>query len=224
MLKALSLATLSCFACLSLVHADYSSTLTPTPQAKNDNSAATPHKNEKNNDNEHLVIKNKLFSLNINLGHKKKHHEPVDTGTAFEVPSKTWHWVDLSANQPLPPRAVVGGYERGAPLFICHAEYNNGMHPGKVVGSNCNISWGGREIPMARYQVLVSQTPPHWLNANGNIPPVAIKGGHENGQPLFICQADYAGGVHPGKLVGNVCDIGYGGSEISLPNYRLLSF
>ncbi len=223
MLKPLSLATIGLMACMSLAHADYSSSLSPAPKANGYHSDATPE--TKNQDKDHLVIKNKLFSLNINLPHKKKHHEPVNNGTAFEAaPSKTWRWVDVAANQPIPPRAVVGGYERGAPLFICHAEYLNGMHPGKIVGGNCNISYNGSEMPMTRYQVLVSQTPPHWLNSNGNIPPIAIRGGHENGQPLIICQADYAGGVHPGKLIGNNCDIGYGGREISLPNYRLLVF
>jgi len=55
----------------------------------------------------------------------------------------------------VPPGAIAGGGENGRPLFICRAAHEGGLHPGKVVGRNCNFGWGGREILSERYEVLV---------------------------------------------------------------------
>lgn len=175
------------------------------------------------NDKDRLLIKNNLFSIAINL-HDKKKPKPLPVAPAAVVaqPQNPWHWIDANPAQPIPRFAVVGGIEHGSPLYICHANYNKGVHPGKIVAGNCNISWGGKEISVPQYQILVSKASVVWVPFRpGNFPPNAVKGGHENGQPLFICQANF-NGVHPGKLVGNNCDIGYGGQEIRLPNYRLL--
>jgi len=50
---------------------------------------------------------------------------------------------------------VAGGYEPGRRLDICRAQYRGGLHPGKVVDGRCNIGWGGREVVLDRYEVLV---------------------------------------------------------------------
>jgi len=56
--------------------------------------------------------------------------------------------------------AVQGGYNDmsegfgGYPLFICRVSYQNGVHPGKLWKGNCNIGWGGKEIPFDKYEVL----------------------------------------------------------------------
>lgn len=132
-------------------------------------------------------------------------------------------WFSTSSSNYLPSNAVIGGNEDGHPLYVCRGYYNGGKHPGKIVGNMCNITYGGAEIPLNRYQVLRSFTPYHWVWAvNGNVPPHAVIGGYENGQPLYICQADYATGTHPGKLVGANCNIGYGGQEIPMSNYRVM--
>jgi len=49
---------------------------------------------------------------------------------------------------------VAGGFERGHPLFICKANYNNINYVGKLVNTNCNIAVGAREIKVPEYQVL----------------------------------------------------------------------
>jgi hypothetical protein len=132
-------------------------------------------------------------------------------------------WVNVAPGFGIPRRAVVGGSENGQPLFICHANYNGGVHPGKVVKGNCNISWGGNEIPMRNYQVLVSNSNLSWVSGSfGGIPANAVVGGFENGAPLYICQVRYNGGVHPGKIVSGNCNIGWGGREVSLPVYNVL--
>ncbi|MBD2450000.1 DUF3421 domain-containing protein [Nostoc sp. FACHB-152] len=64
-------------------------------------------------------------------------------------------WVSESYGS-VPSDAILAGYENdGSPLYICRAFYNEGLHPGKVVGENCNIGWGGQEISLPYYEVLV---------------------------------------------------------------------
>ncbi len=66
-------------------------------------------------------------------------------------------WVDSSYGG-VPPGAFSGGYEPGqSELYVCRVGYLGGVHPGKIVGTNCNITYGGRELPFNRYQVLVSR-------------------------------------------------------------------
>ena len=65
-------------------------------------------------------------------------------------------WVSGS-NGYLPPNAFQGGHEAdGKPLFVCRAQYNGGLHIGKIRADwrDCNIPWGGREILVRSYQVL----------------------------------------------------------------------
>jgi hypothetical protein len=73
---------------------------------------------------------------------------------------------------------------------------------------------------MERYQMLYARG--HWgrwdrRNFNG-----ALIAGHENnGEPLFLCRTDHNGAMHPGKVVNGRCNIGYGGNEISQPDFEL---
>jgi hypothetical protein len=76
----------------------------------------------------------------------------VLTGNASAV-----HWVGAS-NGAIPAGAVAGGSEPGRTLYICRARYNNGLHPGKVVAQNCNIGWGGKEILVRSYEVMVASS------------------------------------------------------------------
>ena len=154
-----------------------------------------------------------------------------DNGPAEDntyVPNRPHHrgrpqWIEMMRGEPLPEGAVVGGGEAEGALIVCRANYRGGVHPGKLVGDSCNISWGGREVVMSRYEVLVSYAPLNWVPASyGQIPAGAIRGGYEDGRPLFICQARYNGGMHPGKIIGDNCNIGWGGAEISIPEYNVL--
>lgn len=65
----------------------------------------------------------------------------------------------------------------------------------------------------------------HWEPAaDGRIPPRAWAVGYEDdGAPLYLCQARYAGSVTPGKIRSdfNGCHISYNGREISQPRYRV---
>lgn len=132
-------------------------------------------------------------------------------------------WVPMQANYPVPMNAVIGGGEGERTLYVCHARFHGGVHPGKLVDGRCNISWGGNEISLPNSEVLVSRTPINWISArNGRIPMNAFVGGGENGRPLYICQGNYNGGTHIGKVVNNNCNFGWGGREITVPFYRVL--
>ncbi len=123
----------------------------------------------------------------------------------------------------IPSNALVGGQEPGRSLYVCHAPHNGGVHPGKVVAGNCNIGWGGKEVVLPNFEVLTVNGNPRWVPAsNGSVPQGAFAAGHENGAPLYLCRTGHAGGVHPGKVVGNNCNIGYGGAEILHSNYEVL--
>ncbi len=140
-------------------------------------------------------------------------------------------WVP-AANGMVPPNPIIGGYEPGRSLSVCRARYNQGIHPGKVVGQNCNFGYGGREVLAAQYDVLLgnpallTQSPQlvRWIAAQGGqVPPGAFFGAYEPGRPILpICQAPYQGGVHPGKVVAGNCNFGYGGREVLSPQYAVL--
>ena len=137
-----------------------------------------------------------------------------------------------AANGAVPPNAIIGGNEPGRTLPVCRAIYNKGVHPGKVVGKNCNFGYGGKELLAAQYDVLVgnpallNKTPQlvRWIAAQGGqVPPGAFFGAYEPGRPILpICQAPYKGGVHVGKVVAGNCNFGYGGLEVLSPQYAVL--
>jgi len=134
-----------------------------------------------------------------------------------------FQWIAASGGS-VPSGAVVGGREaNGQPLYVCRGSYRGGVHVGKIVGASCNIGWGGSEVPVASYEVLVGGAG-RWLAASGgSLVPGAFVGGTEaNGQPLFVCRASYQGGVHVGKVVGATCNFGWGGREIGAPAYEVL--
>ena len=135
------------------------------------------------------------------------------------------NWVFTTYDRPLPEDAVLGGVEANndEDLFICRADYRGGIHPGKIVAGNCNIAWGGREISMSEYETLVSPFPLRWVaSRNGYIPARAVEGGYEHNKPLYICQAQFNHGIHPGKVIGHECNISWNGREIAVSRFNVL--
>ncbi|MCH7973158.1 MAG: DUF3421 domain-containing protein [Bacteroidetes bacterium] len=65
-------------------------------------------------------------------------------------------WVEASDGY-IPRHAVVGGDEDGDKLYIARAYYRGGTHPGKIKRGwdGCNIGYGGKEIMIRDYEVLV---------------------------------------------------------------------
>lgn len=168
--------------------------------------------------------KHDRFSISLNIPGTDTvvtYREPKQHGKHHNVQP---YWVPMQSGQDLPVNTVIGGGQfPNTTLYVCRANYRGGVHPGKYFSGNCNISWGGREMVMTNFEVLVSPTPLAWVgSSNGGIPHHALPGGTEHHQTLYICQADYQNGTHTGKIIGRNCNFGWGGREISVPNYNVL--
>jgi hypothetical protein len=61
-----------------------------------------------------------------------------------------------------------------------------------------------------------------WVRFEGKLPQNAVIGGLETNRALAVCRAVYQGGTHPGKVVGETCNIGYGGAEKSIQDFEVL--
>jgi hypothetical protein len=145
-----------------------------------------------------------------------------------------WWWADAS-NGEIPPNALAIGQEpppSAAKLYACHARLaNGGVHAGKVAPElgACQIAYGGGEVRVARYQVLVVGQGFTWSpgSESGGMPGGAVVAGHDDppqSQPLFVCRASYNGGLYPGKTRSDwgTCDIGWGGGEHRVRPYEVL--
>lgn len=149
------------------------------------------------------------------------------TFTNFTFAQLEWKKYDGT----VPDNAVIGGRENGGDLAVCRALYKEANHAGKVIGSNCNIGWGGEEIELPDFEVLVNNgaTTLSWVTMNGVVPPDVVMAGEQDGKRILVGQADRAedGSVHPGKIIGEngyfICNYGYGGQEIVVEKgYRIL--
>ena len=137
-----------------------------------------------------------------------------------------YQWVPAS-NGTVPVGAAAHGREaNGEALFVCRARLEGGLHPGKVRGEfgAANIPYGGQEVKVNPYEVLMDEGA--WAPASGGqVPTGAVSWGYEaNGEALFVCRAQYAGGVHPGKVRGEfgAANIPYGGQEVKVNPYEVL--
>lgn len=146
-------------------------------------------------------------------------------------------WVP-ARNGERPNNAVEIGRERhgendGEMLYVCRARHEGGVHPGKLIGSTCNIGYGGVEIEKSEYEVAV-YSGGSWRAGNRE---GALVGGFENNDVLYVCRVEFTRdlvrkslpslrtgnyGMHGGKLLPNgLCNVGYGGQEISSSEYEL---
>lgn len=135
-------------------------------------------------------------------------------------------WVAYEGD--LPSNVVIGGVETHRSLAVCRCDYNGAMHPGKVVGKACNIGWGGKEIIVEKFEILVNKgvTELHWTKTNGPLPKNAVQAGSEKGMALYVGRAHHQNGTHPGKVFSagksNICNIGWGGKEITSNSFEVL--
>lgn len=76
---------------------------------------------------------------------------------AFEVLTNTGINIGWIAGPAVPGNAVIGGQEPGRQLPVCRTAFTNGIHPGKVVEGRCNIGYGGQEVALPSYEILVTR-------------------------------------------------------------------
>ena len=132
-------------------------------------------------------------------------------------------WI-FASHGDVPSGSLVSGQEaNGEKLYACRANYNGGVHPGKVRSAfgACNIGLGGKEISITQYETYVI-----WQKASdGEVPSSAIVVGSEsNGEKLYLCRGDYDGGVHSGKIRSafGACNLSWGGKEVKVNPYEVL--
>ncbi len=100
-------------------------------------------------------------------------------------------WVPAQ-NGLLPPGAFVAAREGEKLLPVCHAPVQGGVVPGKVVGNACKVAFGGKEVAVPQYEVLVAS------RLAANIPTQALSAAATNPQN----SAPAARGVTVGGIGG----------------------
>ncbi|WP_298623414.1 DUF3421 domain-containing protein [uncultured Legionella sp.] len=127
---------------------------------------------------------------------------------------------------PLTDAIRTGIDTNGAILYLCQAKLFNSVQPGKTWAGydRCNVPYGGKEYVVDQFTIPNQHRLGrfNWVrDARG-----AIQIGRDtNGNPLFVCQADFHGGIQPGKTWPgyNHCNISYAGREIITDNYKVMS-
>lgn len=129
-----------------------------------------------------------------------------------------------------PENSVSGGSENGTDLVVCRGSYNGATHPGKLIAGKCNIGWGGNEIELPSFEVLVNTgVQLTWSTYAGILPKGAVEAGNENDRVLYVGQFTRPdGSTHPGKVFGvngkYQFNYGYGGKEIVVTaGFRILT-
>jgi hypothetical protein len=159
-----------------------------------------------------------------------RHDFPIPTPAAAPIiPKYLVKWQNAK-NGEIPRDATAVGAICNNPVYVCHAKYLEGVHPGQLVKNGCLISYGGKAMVLSKYQVLTTRKQIAWQEAdqleayfyhnNENIP---IPGGYEgeDQHPLFICRAMFDD-IHIGKVVDNNCNISVNGAEVIRKAYKVL--
>ncbi len=151
-------------------------------------------------------------------------------GTAAAKPhsaSAQPEWVKFEGE--LPENAIIGGIETNRALAVCRCNYKGGIHSGKVVDKACNIGYGGLEVGVTDFEVLINRglVELDWVKTDGSsLPDNAIETGGENNLAIYAGRVFHENGTHPGKVFKSgdnyICNIGYGGKEITFTTFEVL--
>ena len=162
--------------------------------------------------------------------------------SATTIAQTQFAWTPVDSNQvdttigKVPSGAFKGGYNgpiepvKDDSLYVCRGNYKNSVHPGKLWKSWCHIGWGGKEVLLDKYDVMITKVGKmqlEWVASNSS-PLTAVQGGYNDasegygGYPLMICRGPYKKGVHLGKLWKRNCNIGWGAKEVILTDYQVL--
>ncbi|CAE6412600.1 unnamed protein product [Rhizoctonia solani] len=144
-------------------------------------------------------------------------------------------WVLTQGNR-IPQGAFVAGQESdGTPLYFGRTFFEGGIHPGKVSPNfqkGFIFGYDGDEHEVDQYEILIANPGAvRWAEARGtcdaqSLGGTPVEGGREQSGPLYLVQAPYKDGTHPGKTGGHLrgADITYGGKEKIVDTYRVLVY
>ena len=137
----------------------------------------------------------------------------------------------------VPKNAIEAGFENGKKMPACRVSHKGGTHPGKVVAGMCHIGYGGEELYMKDFEILVhdGDSEIKWVKPNREtLPDYAFLAGQEDrNHKLYVGLVDYtdpATGKNLGRHVGKVHQVngdlminfGYGGKEIEVKDNFLV--
>lgn len=123
----------------------------------------------------------------------------------------------------LPEGAVRAGFVPEADLYVCRGKYRDGVHPGKLFNGRCNVGWGGHEVSLENFEVLVERGLANWVPEAAEPPQGVFAAGRGPAGELNVCRVYYRDGVHIGELRQGRCFIGWGGTALGAAPYELLA-
>jgi hypothetical protein len=106
------------------------------------------------------VPQNAYPRFNGNSGYSSSGSIPQRGFGPYQPNAGRYDWVNAIQGDLVPRHAFVGGRQPAPPftLFVCRAQYRNGMHPGKLIDGRCNIGWGGREVERSISSFSITRT------------------------------------------------------------------
>ncbi|CAO1428123.1 unnamed protein product [Diamesa hyperborea] len=145
------------------------------------------------------------------------------------VAQKRLQWVHCEAYMPVPHGAILAGNDAdGSPIFVGRAHHASDHLVAKVIPSKqiAYVSYDGQEIPKHTFEVLCHGNVQWVHSSNGQVVYNAVPGGRTgSGEVLYIGRGHYGGAVTVGKIQQShgCLYIPYGGSEVSLRSYEILT-
>lgn len=152
--------------------------------------------------------------------HPKYHYELL-TGPGYG-------WV-ASGNGGTAPNAVVTGCTGdGEPMYIGRGHHCGSLTVGKVHASHgcLYIPYGGQEVRLTNYEVLVRQPTDTWVPTSMcNAPAGAVVAGHDSdGTVIYVSRSMHNGCMMPAKFIPNRSEayVACEGNEIHKSNVEVL--
>ena len=123
------------------------------------------------------------------------------------------------------PALADGTPFRITPVAPCRAASRGAVQVGEVRDGGCVFGFGGQQVMVERYEVLAASPWMTWVPAVPlALDSLAIAGGSENGDKLYVCRAAAAGGLHVGKIKRSAlgCSVTDGRREVVAKRFELL--
>ncbi|MFH1058797.1 MAG: DM9 repeat-containing protein [Pseudomonadota bacterium] len=122
----------------------------------------------------------------------------------------------------LPEGAVRAGFVPESDLYVCRGKHRDGVHPGKFFNGRCNVGWGGHEVSLEDFEILVDRDQVRWVPESPQPPAWLFAAGQGPAGELAVCRVFHRDGVHIGELRQGRCSIGWGGRELGVAPFELL--